>query len=213
MGTSASQPSPRSPQWDLVRRSYTDPSVPPSVTVSRIVSALSDDFVRGLSAPPVAQALGSLLGLAAEIEAAGDDRPRLTAAARKLRTQAKEATVRSKTASRFGELALSAATKTVLHGESGRLGRRFVVRYVTDVFGYLVSRDIGRYMGRGRFRGLSEVPLFVGDVESHVQATLDRAELADPPDVAAPAELEGYLQDAIAACLALLSREEEAGAD
>jgi len=213
MGTSAAQLSPRSPQWDLVRRSYVDPSVPPPVTVARIVSALDQGFVQGLSERPVAQALESLLSLAGEIKAAAESPPRLTAVARELRTRVKQAVVAGKTASRFGELALSAASKTALAGHGERVARRFLACYVAEVFSYLVSRDIGRYVGQGRFQGLSDVPLYVRAVETYVQQTLDEADLADPAPDAALADLQGYLRDAVAACLDLLSAEGEASAD
>lgn len=61
MGTSSSQRSPSTPEWDRVRQLYRQPSPDPGQVASRIVSALDADTRAGLSGPGVACCLATLL--------------------------------------------------------------------------------------------------------------------------------------------------------
>ena len=213
MGTSRSVPSPRTERWARVRESYGDPSATPSVTVGRIVAALDDDFRAQMAGRPVARSLQALLGAASEVESAAGDPPKLASAAQAVREAAHSAVARERTASVFGELAVSAASKCVLGGQVSQLAQRFAARYIADVFSYLVSRDIGRHLGRGRLRSLAELPRFVRDVENHVAEAVLAQDVPLPEADASLADLEAFLTQAIEVSLDVLREAGEEHAD
>jgi hypothetical protein len=197
MGTSTSQPSPPGPDWQTVRRGYSDPALRAPDAVSRIVQAMDDQFVAGLSSAPVARALRSLMDHGAQVAGAAGDQARLLGVAQSIREEVQDVTAVRRDSSRFGELAVAAATRTVLASSSRPpgvpLSRAFVATYLSQVFAHLVARDVSRAMGTGQFTGIVETRRFMHAAEAHVAAEVE------PLEVGALEGAEG--EDEIAAVL------------
>jgi len=158
MGTSATQRSPRTPEWERVRRLYDDPQAPSRAIVARIVDALSPQTRAEMADSAVARCMATLtrasagdldatlLSLDPELPAAAD----LAAA---LRACAESDIARHREASRFGELALDALSASALEigaevEEAPAVLRAALARYaderrLADLAGTFVSQDMG----------------------------------------------------------------------
>ncbi len=213
MGTSRTQPSPRTEAWAKVRASYADPGATPAITVERIVAALDDDFRAHMTGRPVAQALQALLAAVPKLEAAASDASGLPSLAQAVREAARSAVAQESSASLFGELAISAAMKCVLAGQASEPAQRFAARYAADVLSYLVSRDITRHTGAGAFRRAADVSRFVQGVEEHVSRAVAALDIAPPRRDASPAELEAFLAQAVEAGLNALGQAADENAE
>lgn len=212
MGTSASQPSPRGAGWRAVRRAYIEPDVAPPAAVTRIVQAMDKDFIAGLSGAPVARVLRSLLAHSSEVVVASGDQAQLVAVACSLREEVVETTAARRDASRFGEIALAAATQTVL-ASSRRppgmpLARAFLGTYLAHLFAHIVGRDISRYVGRGRFTSIAEAGEFVHATEAHVVEEVNALTLAELEVAEEEEEIAQLLSDVVPRALEHLVREE-----
>ena len=132
MGTSASQRSPATPEWDRVRELYQQPHPPPGAIVSRIIAALDPDTRRGLHDRAVVGCLDTLLWGSAAVAEGGLEQfladfptitgPPVIALAADLRDRATEYIAAHGAASRFGELAVDALSNTVLSVAAGDQG-------------------------------------------------------------------------------------------
>ncbi|MGD8238379.1 MAG: hypothetical protein PVH68_07505 [Armatimonadota bacterium] len=182
MGTSTFQPSPPGGDWGRVKRGYADPGARAPEIVSRIVQAMDDDFVAGLSSAPVARALRRLMAHAGPLAGAGRDREQLAAVAQTIREEVEDVTAVRRDSSRYGEIALSAVTPTVLASSrlppGTPLPRTFLATYLAHVFSHIVGRDITRHVGQGQFTGVVEAGKFVHAAEDHVARELQAMELA-----------------------------------
>ena len=124
MGTSTSQRSPATPEWERVRELYKQPNPQPGEVVSRIVAALSPETRQEMRGPSVASSLDGLLwgsarvaerGLAALLgDLSAPAGPPAIALAAGLRSHAHQYTTDGGLSSRFGELALDALGNSVM---------------------------------------------------------------------------------------------------
>ena len=132
MGTSASQRSPSTPEWDRVRELYQQPQPPPTEVVSRIVAALDPDSRQGLHDRAVTVCLDTLLwgsvsvaerGLEPLLATLGPLRePPVLVLAAGLRDHATDYVTARQAASRFGDLAIDALSNTVFGVTAGEQG-------------------------------------------------------------------------------------------
>jgi len=124
MGTSSSQRSPSTPEWERVRELYRQPDPDPSQVLSRIVRALDPPTRAGMSDAAVVCCLDHLLD-GAVVGATGDlstlytdpklvEQAAAVGLAAGLRESAESDIVARLIASRFGDLALDALGTTVL---------------------------------------------------------------------------------------------------
>lgn len=124
MGTSSSQRSPSTPEWERVRELYRQPDPDPSQILSRIVSALDSETRAGLSDAAVTCCLDRVLDttIAASVGELGtrySEPESLQAApavaiAAGVRDAAEQIIIDDGLSSRFGDLALDAAGTTIL---------------------------------------------------------------------------------------------------
>ena len=196
-----------------MRRGYTDPEIRPPEAVSRIVRAMDDEFVAGLSSAPVARALRSLMAHAGEVAGAAGDQARLVSVAQSIREEVAELTAVRRDASRFGEIALAAATQTVLGSGRRRpgmpLSRAFLATYLSHLFSHIVGRDITRHVGRGRFASVAEASDFVRATEAHVADEVDALGLAELEVAEDEEEMSQLLGEIVPRALEQLVREED----
>jgi len=191
MGTSASQRSPRTPEWERVRRLYDDPGAPSRVIVARIVDALSPQTRAEMADSAVARCMATLtrasagdldetlLSLDPTLPAAAD----LAAA---LRACGGSEIAAHREASRFGELALDALSASALDigegaGETPALVRAALARYSDErrladlanafvsqdmayAFRHFVERDTPAHVGGPRLRGVGDADALAGEV-------------------------------------------------
>jgi len=158
MGTSASQRSPRTPEWERVRRLYDDPQAPTRVIVARIVEALGPQTRAGMADSAVARCMATLTrasagDLEATLMSLNPDLPAAADLAAALRACAESDIARHREASRFGELALDALSASALEigegvEEAPGLVRAALARYaderrLADLAGTFVAQDMG----------------------------------------------------------------------
>jgi len=182
MGTSTSQRSPRTREWERVHRLYDDPQAPPEAIVGRILHALTPATREAMADAAVARCLGTLTSAGAGVlEGAWSLDPTLPAAAdlaAALRAAAESDIARARVASRFGELALdalSAATLDAVAGAGGspdvvratlaryaaerrlaELARAFTTHDVGYTFRHFVARDTPMHVGGPRLRTVDD---------------------------------------------------------
>lgn len=158
MGTSTSQRSPATPEWDRVRELYQQPHPAPGEVVGRIIQALAPDTRQGLhdraavacldtllwgSAAVADQGLGEFLASLAPVEG-----PPVVALAAGLRDAATDYISTTRAASRFGELAIDALSNSVLNTAAGEQGLLTVTTAQADA-------NYGGYARTGNLSGLS----------------------------------------------------------
>ena len=129
MGTSSSQRSPSTAEWDRVKELYQQPHPLPGEVVSRIIQALDPDTRRGLHDRAVTACLATLLWGSTAVADQGLQQflrrlppipaPSVVALAAGLRDTAAAYITTTGTASRFGELAIDALSNTVLNVAAG----------------------------------------------------------------------------------------------
>jgi hypothetical protein len=140
MGTSSSQRSPATPEWERVRELYRQPNPEPGAVVSRVVQALDPVTRQAMSDVGVAICLDTVLvsakqvatsGLETVLGAAGATAavPPPLSYASVLRSTAQERIIHSSTASRFAELAIDGLAVTAMEMASG--GRPALLSAVT----------------------------------------------------------------------------------
>ena len=158
MGTSSSQRSPRTPEWERVRRLYDDPQAPSRVLVARIVDALGSRTRAEMADSAVARCMATLTrasagDLDATLLSLDPDLPAAADLAAALRACAESDIARHREASRFGELALDALSASALEIGEGveeapgvlraALARYADERRLADLAGTFVSQDMG----------------------------------------------------------------------
>jgi hypothetical protein len=198
MGTSSSQRSPRTPEWERVRRLYDDPQAPTRVIVARIVDALGPQTRAEMADSAVARSMATLarasagdiddtlLSLDPALPAAAD----LAAA---LRVCAEADIARHREASRFGELGLDALTASALEiGEGAadsppivratlaryaderrldELANTFVAQDMAYAFRYFVERDTPAHVGGPRLHAPRDADALAGEVAEVCRGT------------------------------------------
>jgi hypothetical protein len=191
MGTSTSQRSPRTPEWERVHRLYDDPAAPPEAIVNRIVHALTPTTRAELAGSAVARCLGTLTSASAGRleEAALSLDPSLPAAAdlaAALRAAAERDIARARVASRFGEIGLDALSAAGLevggqaedapqaaraalarYAEERRLSelaKTFLAHDLAYAFRYFVERDTPAHVGGRRLQTVTEATRLADDI-------------------------------------------------
>lgn len=187
MGTSASQRSPATPEWERVRELYRQPNPDPAEVTSRIVMALDSATRQGMSDLGVALCLDTFL-VSASRAAEGDidqmlaehglqaAAPVAVQYASAVRKWAQERIARAGAASRFAELAVdglgAAAMDVACGGQPGRIraatldqATAFIASYVQEerlheLSGNLLGYDLDRTFRYFVSRDLSD---FVGN--------------------------------------------------
>lgn len=220
MGTSTSQRSPGTPEWERVQRLYDDPQAPPQVIVSRIVEALGPDTRAEMTDSAVARCLGTLVRASA-----GDfDRkllvlnPALPATANlaaALRTNAHAEIAAHREASHFGELALDALSTSALefsgspadppervwatltgYAQERRLSDLascFISEDMARAFRYFVERDTPAHVGGRRLATVRDADLLADQIADICRRTTRGIPLAGLEDDLASAVERGPL--------------------
>lgn len=193
MGTSSSQRSPATPEWERVRDLYRDGVRDPSAIASRIAQALDTRTREQMAGPGVALCLGALLGAArsdSEMEPGEGGKRSLLARVAAVRREAERGLASHRLGSRFSDLALDALGSATLQAMvgSGTPGSVAVLRDPT-------FRSLGWYARQGRLHELGrrflahdldrcfrhfvtrDLPDFVGS--SAVPTVLEAQALAD----------------------------------
>lgn len=162
MGTSSSQRSPATPEWERVRELYALGARDPSEVARRIVAALSPDVVTQMAGPGVATCVDTLLQAAAvgsDTMAAGLGLPTGHSTAATIRAVAERRIATAGRASRFSDIALDAlgacAVEVLTPSEARsnlppagpRLLGSFMAGDMERCFRYFVSRDISEFVG------------------------------------------------------------------
>ena len=154
MGTSTSQRSPATPEWERVRELYRQPNPQPGEVVSRIVAALGPETRREMHSPGVVSSLDALLagswrvaeqGLASLLkESPLLSGPPVVSLAAAVRTRAQQYITEARLSSRFGELALDALSNSVMEAAAGGAGLLKVSAAEAEAnFGrFAVGRDL-----------------------------------------------------------------------
>jgi len=198
MGTSASQRSPRTPEWERVRRLYDDPQAPPRVIVARIVDALGPETRAGMADSAVARCLSTLTRASAgaleeTLLSLDPSLPAATDLAAALRACAQAEIARNHEASRFGELALDAlAASTLEVGEGAAdspgivraalahyaderrlsdLANTFVSQDMAYAFRHFVERDTPAHVGGPRLRVVGDADRLAREVAALCRTT------------------------------------------
>ncbi len=132
MGTSSSQRSPSTPEWERVRELYRQPDPDPSQILSRIVSALGPETRAGMSDSAVSCCLdcvldGAVAAATGELAEYLVDSPDIQQAAAVglaggIRDHAEEIIIADNISSRFGDLALNAVGTTILSAAESAAG-------------------------------------------------------------------------------------------
>ena len=159
MGTSTSQRSPATPEWEQVRELYKQPNPQPGEVVGRIVAALSPETRREMHNPGVISSLDALLwgscrvaerGLASLLEESPLlSGPAVVSLAAVLRTRAQRYITEARLSSRFGELALDALSSSTMEVAAG--GRGLLTATAEEA-----SANFGRFAAERNLAGLSE---------------------------------------------------------
>lgn len=156
MGTSSSQRSPSTPEWERVKKLYREPNPDPRQIVSHIVSALDADTRAELSGAGVACCLSNLLRLSRQIALKGlpvdamtSGLPPLLAVTEMVRNKANEEISQLHLKDGFISDALNAlATATFEAGSRGGAG-------VFDVTSDEVAEALGAFTSEHRLHDLS----------------------------------------------------------
>ncbi len=162
MGTSSSQRSPATPEWERVRELYRQPEPRPEQVAARIVQALDEQTRRGMHDRGVTICLDTLLISSGQISSAGLEafltqlsapalQPATVQLASALRRSAEERIVRARAASRFAELAVDALAITAMDVASGGASRMFAAAPEE------VESNFARFAREGRLDELSGV--------------------------------------------------------
>jgi len=186
VGTSSSQRSPATPEWERVRELYRQPNPEPGQIAGRIVQALSPQTRQAMADRGVAICLDTMLvgskevadqGLKQLLLSAGlpPEGPAAVSVAAALRSRAQQRLVERSAASRFAELALDglavATMEAASAGQSARLtsipfeqAERALASYVRDdrlheLSGTFLAYDLDRAFRYFVSRDLSD---FVG---------------------------------------------------
>ena len=154
MGTSSSQRSPATPEWERVRELYRDPGAEPREVASRLVSALDDATRRDLAGPGVASCLSALLQGARRVRTSGlsalglseGAAPAALHLAQALRQQAEQRIVAGGYASRFTDLGLNALGTSALEAAAAG-GASFLNLAAPEVEGNFASYGAGPGLG------------------------------------------------------------------
>jgi hypothetical protein len=129
MGTSSSQRSPATPEWERVRELYREPDASPGQIASRIVTSLDAQTRADLAGPGVASCLSSLLRASRQAATAGLEQiwqshpsaqgPAVLRLAQALRQDAERQIVAHGYASRLADIGLNALGTSVLEVAAG----------------------------------------------------------------------------------------------
>ena len=204
MGTSASQRSPRSREWDAVNETYRSPRFAPRQVLARIVGALDDEFRAGLSDAAAASCLATVMRASDRLGALADEGARI-ALARELREQADAAIERNKTHSRFGEIGLDAIVRVAMNASPAATrspaatAQAFVSEYLARTVAYLASRDVPAHIGGPRLKDTADAAQFVRQLEDACEATLREVDFGD----LAPSADEATDPEAVRSALAM----------
>jgi hypothetical protein len=157
MGTSSSQRSPATPEWERVRELYRQPHPDPGEVAGRIVAALDPATRKGLSDRGVALCLDTALVAVKEVSETGlrglvgkVQEPAALQAAAVVRQQAQERIVRDGAASRFAELALDGLAVAVMEVASGGQAGRLLTASTPQV-----EEHLARVVREGRLHVLA----------------------------------------------------------
>lgn len=203
MGTSSSQRSPSTPEWERVRQLYRQPNPDPREVASRIVSALDAGSRQDLSGPGVACCLSTVLrgsaavaedGLAAVVPGGlAEGWPPLLQVTQRLQEQAERRVADLGLASRFTELGLRALGTTLFEAASGGSD-------TFQVSADLVATNLGAYAAEHRLHDLSLC--FLAHDFSHLFSHFVTRDISDFTGTdALPTELQrSQLRDAVARC-------------
>ena len=191
MGTSSSQRSPRTPEWERVRRLYDDPQAPSRVIVARIVDALGPQTRAEMADSAVARCMATLTRASAgdldeTLMSLDPGLPAAADLAAALRACAERDIARRREASRFGELALDALSASALEigegvEEAPGLVRAALARYANErrladlantfvsqdmayAFRHFVERDTPAHVGGPRLRTVREAGSLADEV-------------------------------------------------
>jgi len=210
MGTSSSQRSATTPEWDKVRDLYSNGSRDAVAVSSAIVSAIGATGRGQMAGEGVSACLNTLLLGAWTAEVNPDAKPlsgaqsALTAASR-LRLDAERRIVTGGYASRFSDLALDAVGTTALRALAGtapaenladywrqdklhNLASEFLSDDIDRCFRYFVTRDIHEYVGTDAWPTIGEATWLAEAVGSHCSETIKQVGLQD---------YENQFQDAV----------------
>ncbi len=160
MGTSTSQRSPATPEWERVRELYKQPNPQPGEVVGRIVAALSPEARQEMHGPSVVPSLNALLwgscyvaehGLPPLLEDVSlvTTGPPVISLAATVRNYAQEHIADGRLSSRFGELALDALSNTVMDAAAAGRG-------LLSVTAAEAAANFGSYAAQQNLAGLSE---------------------------------------------------------
>ncbi len=161
MGTSSSQRSPATPEWERVRELYRQPNPDPGEIAARIVQALDPATRQGLSDRGVALCLDTGLLAAKRVAQAGLEsylrslavepvEPASLQVAAAVRNEAQNRIVAARAASRFAELALDGLSVAVMDAASGgQPGRLMTVNFA------LAEENLAAYYRGGRLHDFS----------------------------------------------------------
>jgi hypothetical protein len=130
MGTSSSQRSPATPEWERVRELYRRPEPDPAQVAGAIVQALSPATQEDMSGPGVAVCLDTLLAASGEVAGrglgpyladlgTGAAGPPALALAAGLRAAGQDRIIATAAASRFAEIGVDALAVTAMDAASG----------------------------------------------------------------------------------------------
>lgn len=160
MGTSTSQRSPATPEWDRVRELYKQPNPLPGEVVGRIIEALSPETRQQMHSRSVIPSLDALLegsfrvatqGLSALLDETSPlVQTPVIAIAATLRGQTQQYLTEARLASRFGELALDALSNSVMEvaaGPEGLLGVS-AAEVETNLAQYTVQQNLAGLAGK-----------------------------------------------------------------
>lgn len=213
MGTSSSQRSPSTPEWERVRELYRGSNPDPDAISRRIVEALSPDVRSDMSGPGVAACLDAMLqavvgGGEALAEEVGPLAGRSVAAL--TRTVAERRIAQAGAASRLADIALdalgasaveylAAPTVPVALSQAWPGGvtddgvieatRCFLRNDMSRCFSYLVSRDLSELVGTPGLLDVGAARRLVHGVSDHCRRAIDRLEPLTAGDLL-PAYLE-----------------------
>lgn len=161
MGTSVSQPSPRTAGWNAVAACYSDPAVPVERAATEIWrAAVKQDTTipDQLLSPLVDACLAISEKASTPIEAA----------------QAIHVAGRANNNSLIGELAKRAAIAKAAGGFRNESATAVLFRHITD---YLVSRDIAGYVGPAyRCKNIQDIRTFKRSIADVVSARVSQIE-------------------------------------
>lgn len=198
MGTSTSQRSPRTPEWERVNRLYDDPSAPPGAIVAAIVDAVGPGTRESMADSAVSRCMATLTQAAAGLLDPSDlsvdaSLPPAVDLAAALRASAEEDLARARAGSRFGEIALDALSSAALEvargaGDTAHVVRATLARYAEErrlselvrtflshdvayAFRYFVERDTPAHVGGPRLGTAADAGQLADQVASLCRRT------------------------------------------